>query len=167
MNETHSEVYNALYDAIADGDFEDFVTLINEHPKILPMVTPFGTWLHVAASNGQLEMAKELVRRGLDVNARGSIADGNALNDAASEGHYEMVKYLLTAGSEMDVSEPERNPLFGAIQSGNLEIGKLLIERGIDTKVSYTGESMKNMDALAFAKEHEHKEFVKLLSNVR
>jgi ankyrin repeat protein len=166
MKAAESKVYNSLYDAITDGDFMRFMTLIKEHPKILQMITPFGTWLHVAASNGQLEMVKELVKRGIEINARGSIADGNALNEAASEGHHEVAKYLLEAGSEMDVSEPERNPLFGAIQSGNLDIGKLLIERGIDTKVRYTGNSMKNMDALAFAEEHEHEGFIKLLKGV-
>lgn len=38
----------------------------------------------------------------------------------------------------MDISEPERNPLFSAVQSGNLDIARLLIECGIDAKVAYT-----------------------------
>jgi ankyrin repeat protein len=167
MSKTQANVYNSLYDAIADGDLDGFMTLITEYPKILQMITPFGTWLHVAASNGRLEMAKEIVKRGIDVNDPGGIAGGNALNNAATRGHFEVAKYLLDVDSEMDVSAPERNPLFGAIQGGNVAIGKMLIDRGIDTKVCYTGKSMKNMDALAFAKEHEHEEFVKLLSSLR
>ena len=76
-----------------------------------------------------------------------------------------MVKYLLSCGAEMDVSEPERNPLFGAIYGGHADIAKLLIESGIDTRVKYTGESMKNMDALAFAHERGQKDIAALLSD--
>jgi ankyrin repeat protein len=165
MNATQKEASNALYDAVVEGEFDAFISIIHSHPELIGEISGLGTWLHIAAGNGQLEMVKELVKRGLDVNARAGIGNGNALNDAATEGHYEVAKYLLDAGSEMDVSEPERNPLFGAIQSGNVAIGKLLIDRGIDTKVSYAGRSMKNMDALAFAEEHEDKGFIKLLKS--
>lgn len=63
----------------------------------------------------------------------------------------------------MDVSDPRSNPLFGAILSGNLENVKLLIESGIDINVKYNGESMKNMDALAFAIERRQKKIATLL----
>jgi ankyrin repeat protein len=126
-----------------------------------------GRGCNVAASFGQLEIVRELVKRGMDVNARGDIAGGNALHSAAADSHYEVVKYLLDAGAEMDVSEPERNPLFVAIIENDIETGRLLIERGIDTKVSYSGDLMDNMDALAFAKERGAQEFVDLLKSVR
>jgi uncharacterized protein len=156
-----------MLSAIEDGNQDEVIRLLDAHSEALQMMTPFGTWLHVAASNGQLAIVKELVRRGIDVNARGGIAKGNALHRAATDGHYEAVKYLLEAGSEMDISEPERNPLFGAIINEHVQIGKLLIERGIDTKVSYTGDLMTNMDALAFAKERGAKGFVELLESIR
>lgn len=128
------------------------------------METPFGAWLHVAASVGSVEMVKELLDLGVDINARGGTLGGNALNYAASNGHMEVVKYLLSCGAEMDVSEPERNPLFSAIYGGHIEIVNLLIENGIDIHVKYTGESMKNMDALAFAQERGQAEIAALLS---
>ena len=65
----------------------------------------------------------------------------------------------------MDVTEPERNPLFGAISNGHADIAKLLIESGIDTNVIYSGESMREMDALTFAKEQGQKEISMLLEN--
>ncbi|WP_218276388.1 ankyrin repeat domain-containing protein, partial [Pseudomonas sp. FW305-BF6] len=70
---------------------------------------------------------------------------------------------LLSIGVEMDVSDPIRNPLFGAISNGQVEVAKRLIENGINIKVKYSGESMKEMDALAFAKEQGQREIVELL----
>jgi uncharacterized protein len=40
------------------------------------------------------------------------------------------------------------------VTNGYTDIVKLPIDSGIDTMVKYTGENMKNMDALAFAGEY-------------
>ncbi len=64
----------------------------------------------------------------------------------------------------MDVSEPERNPLFGAIYGGHTDVAKFLINSGIDTQVKYTGPNMKNMDALAFVNEWGRTEIADLLT---
>ncbi len=74
------------------------------------------------------------------------------------------MRYLLSEGATIDVSQPERNPLFGAIYGGHTAVAKLLIDKGIDTHVKYTGGSMKEMDALAFAKEWGRNDIVDLLS---
>lgn len=128
------------------------------------MKTVFGTWLHVAATAGQLEIVNLLVGLGIDVNVRGGIADCGAIKSASSAGHIEVVRYLLSAGAEMDVSDPTRNPLFGAIYGGHIDVAKLLIESGIDTQIKYTGDRMKNMDALGFAREQGQNEIADLLS---
>lgn len=130
------------------------------------MSTVFGSLLHIAAFHGQLPIVQELIKRGIDVNTCGGVTGGNALNDAASQGHYEVVRYLLDSGSKMDVSEPERNPLFSAIYGGHDAVGELLVDRGIDTKIRYSGESMRNMDALAFAKERGATKFVEYLESL-
>lgn len=69
----------------------------------------------------------------------------------------------MSCGGELDISDPIRNPLFGAISNGYPDIAELLIESGIDVSVKYTGELMKAKDALAFAREHCQTEIVKLL----
>jgi len=138
---------------IKEGEVEKAITLIGSNGDLLHLMTPLGTWLHVAASFGQLEVMKRLIAMGLDLNRKGGIFEAAPLNIAASKGHIDIVKYLLASGAELDVSEPERNPLFAAIYGGHLEIVKLLLEQGIDATVKYTGPSMEGMDAHAFALE--------------
>lgn len=151
--------------AIKKGDSDKVVELIGTNKEYLNMMTPFGTWLHVAASRGELDIVKKLIELGVNINTPGGVYGGGALNEAATAGHIEIVKYLLSCGAHMDVSEPERNPLFGAISNGHVDIVKLLIESGIDTKVKYNGETMKEMDALAFAKEQGQEEIIMLLEH--
>ncbi len=152
--------------AIKQNNVERVAELIGSDTELLNMsMRPFGTFLHVAATHGKLEIVKRLIELGADINKRGGVYGDGALNQAASKGQLEIVMYLLTCGAEVDVSEPEKNPLFGAIQGGYIDIVKLLIENGIDIHVKYTGEYMKNMDALAFAYEQGQIEIAKLLNS--
>jgi ankyrin repeat protein len=148
------EVAREIQAAIEGGDAERVAALIGSDKDRLNMSTRlFGTWLHVAASLGQLEIVKRLVNLGADVNALGGLEGSAPLHLAAAAGHLDIARYLLSRGATLDVSAPEKNPLFGAIHGGYKEMVKLLLDAGIDTKVRYQGRSIKNMDALAFARE--------------
>ncbi len=139
--------------AIKSNDTNRLVSLLESDKSRLNMVTPFGTWLHVAARAGNLEAVKRLVEMGADINKRGGTFDAGPLNIAVSYGQYEIVRYLLSSGAELDVSEPYRNPLFGAIYHGDLAIAKMLVEHGIDWHMKYSGETMKDTDAISYARE--------------
>lgn len=141
------------YDAIKSDDIKTLAALLDNEPELVLATTPFGSLLHVAAGVGNEQMLDLLVGHGAEIESRGGTFGGTALNYAASKAQPRAVQYLLSRGAQMDVSEPEQNPLFGAVQSGSLDTARLLIEHGIDATVAYTGESMKNMDALAFALE--------------
>ncbi len=162
---TDQDIAKEIRAAVREGDTERFGKLIREDKKRLAMMTPFGTWLQVAASFGKLDIVKMLVEEmGVDLNARGgSVYDGGPLYVAASEGHTDVARYLLDHKAELDVSEPTRNPLFAAIYAGHADIARLLLDAGIDTGVRYSGSSMENTDALAFAREHGKEEIEKLL----
>ncbi|NBJ71365.1 MULTISPECIES: ankyrin repeat domain-containing protein [Clostridia] len=149
--------------AIKNGQLDIVEELLKEEPEMLTWVTPFGTWLHIAAAHGELEIVEYLNKAGLDVNSEGGTFSTNALERAASKGHLDIVQYLINKNIEMDISEPDRNPLFAAIYGGNLEIVKLLVENGIDISIKYSGENMKDMDAYAFAVERGQTEIAEYL----
>ena len=66
----------------------------------------------------------------------------------------------------MDTTTSECNPLFSSIYSGSMALVKYLVEAGIDHKVAYTGPSVTNMDALAFAEERGQVEIVEYLKTI-
>jgi len=143
----------SLYGYITADEFESLCNSLKHDPTLLTANTPFGSLLHVAASEGNYRICKLLLSLGADINNKSGMSGGNALNEAATKGVKEVVELLLNSGADMSSDEPEQNPLFSAIYGQNLEVAKLLVERGIDFRVRYTGEYMNEMDAVNFANE--------------
>lgn len=153
----------AAYDAIREGRIENLEQLLRDDLALLNTQTPFGPLLHVACGAGNLEAVKLLLSCGADIDARGGTFGGDALNYAASKAHVEVCKFLLSQGAKFDISEPEKNALFSAIYVGSAELVELFLDSGIDYSVAYTGQSMTNMDARAFAIERGQKEALAVL----
>lgn len=142
-----------MREAIKSGDASLVVALVRSDAEHVTITTVFGTWLHVAARYGNVNVSNGLIDCGLNVNARGGILGGTPINVAASAGHIEMVRSLLSRGATLDTEKPEWNPLFAAIYGGHIDIVKLLMEVGVDPRIRYTTETRSNVDALAFARE--------------
>ena len=81
------ELHKTMRACIKAGDAEGLRQTLAENSDAANMITPFGTWLHVAASFGKLEIVRMLLENGLDINARGGVANAGALHRAASDGH--------------------------------------------------------------------------------
>ncbi len=158
-----NSIKKAIRNAIKIGDINKIKQLIGDDNEILNTQTSFGTWLHVAAKKGHLEIVEYLIDKGIDINARGGTFDASALNLAAGEGHLEIVKYLIEHSEELDVSLAKRNPLFGAIYGGHKEVVEFLVEKGIDISIKYTGENIKNMDAYEYARQFGQTEIAEYL----
>ena len=90
---------------------------------------------------------KALIEAGADVNQPGYQEGETALMRAGYGNQVEAAKLLIGAGSYLDTSTPRRNPLFGAIVGGSIEIARLLLQHGMDASVRYS----EDMDATAFA----------------
>lgn len=138
---------------------------INNDKDILEIETVFGTWLHVASRYGKYEIVKYLIEMRMDLNNKGGISEAEAIYDVAGEGWYYIVKYLIECGAKLNIEESDKNPLFPAIYGSHVDIVKLLIDKGIDISIKYSGENMKNMDVYNFAIERGELEIAKLIEN--
>ncbi|AOH56408.1 hypothetical protein ABE28_018775 [Peribacillus muralis] len=158
-----AQIAKDIRGAIKSGQLETLKNSLEKEPEMLTWVTPFGTWLHIAAAHGHLEIIKYLINAGIDTNAQGGTFSTNALERAATKGHLDIVEYLINQNVEIDTSESDRNPLFAAIYGGHLDIVKYLVQNGIDITVKYTGDTMKDMGAYEFAIERGQTEIAEYL----
>lgn len=166
---SENEILMPIHRAIKQGNLPEVMRLIADDESRLHMWTPFGTWLHDAASNGALDIVRWLVSKGVNINAYNESNERPPLCDAAAEGFVDVVKSLIDSGATLDVSNSVRNPLFAAIVGGlsdsHTSVAKLLVDSGIDTTIRYP--NIDNMDALEYAKEWGRSDIVTLLESRR
>ncbi|WP_425618160.1 ankyrin repeat domain-containing protein [Anatilimnocola sp. NA78] len=155
----------AARSAIEKGDSLRLRSLFKEDPDLLNVDTVFGSWLHIATEYGQLEIVKHLLEMGQDIDCLGGIAESTPLHLAASEGQFEVAKYLLSKNAKLDVSAPDKNPLFAAVRSGHESIAKLLLDAGLDARVIYKGTSGKPKTALSYALDWGRQDIALLIEN--
>lgn len=133
--------------ALAENNLGVFNEIIMGAPELVDKAGKF--WLHRAAGNGNIEAMERLHQLGVDLNS--SDYTGTALSKAASNGEVGSVKWLLDHGVSLNFDDKEisNNPLFSSIQNMQVDVARLLIEKGIDTNITYPC----GRDALAFAKQ--------------
>ena len=56
------------------------------------------------------------------------------------------IEFLYNHGTEFDVSEAAKNPLFGAIYGGYYNVVQFLVEHGIDITKSYPIGELDHVD---------------------
>ena len=148
-----NEIFKEMRAAVISGELGTVKEMLAQHEGLAEDTSVFGTWLHVAAKHGQMEIVKYLLDIGMDVNAKGDLLGGNALTSAAFGGNLEIVKFLYCQGAELDVSRSESNPLFCAIPDGHVEIAKFLIDAGIDLSASYPVGQLEECNAYEWARQ--------------
>lgn len=121
----------------------------------------FGSPLIEAAATGDLEMLRDLIDAGADVNESViSPEPRTALNAAARHGHLAAVKILLDAGAEVDkVARGDATALIDAARGGHVDVVELLIERGAVVDHTVRGDGT----ALIAAARNAREDVVRLL----
>ena len=109
------------------------------------MSTPYAiyfvgeTVLHIAAINGDYQVAKSSIDRGASVHER-DYCGWQPLHEACNYGNLSIVELLLDRGADInDPGGPDcggMTPLHDATQNGHVEIVKLLIARGASVSQS-------------------------------
>lgn len=97
------DVFHPIYDAVHDDDLPQLRRLLDRQPHLVfakKKTTKSGgsTLLHLAASFGHVNIARELIRRGARVNAKAvgfNELGGTPLHHAAARGRGEMVLFLM------------------------------------------------------------------------
>lgn len=148
-------------DYILQGGNDDIeITLWGENNNNIEIAKQ----IHDNITKGNLENIISLVNS-IPEKVNMIIDYSNWLYIAVSEGKLEIVEYLISYGAKMDIRNASKNPLFRAIYGGYVDIAKLLIEKGIDTKIKYNTPFMRNMDALKLAYKKGQNEIIKLLES--
>jgi ankyrin repeat protein len=152
--------------AIRDKNLSALQQIMASEPRQISAFTPFagGTWLHFAAREGNEEAVSYLLSRGMDVNVGDAREGRGALCDACLGGHANVTALLLRSGALIDTSDPVKDPLFSSIIGRSVECAKLLLDAGVDTTIAYSGGSMKQMTALAFAIERGEIEIATMIA---
>lgn len=102
---------------------------------------------------------------GFDVNEGDDREGVKPLTAACSKGRTDIVQCLLDAGAVMDTATSVQNPLFAAIVGRSPEAVRQLLEHGINARARYNSDTMKDMDAVAFALIQGDAEGARIIAN--
>lgn len=113
--------------------------------------------LMIAALKGQLDMVRELIAKGADVNKPG----WTPLHYAATGGHLEIMSLLLDNSAYIDAASPNgTTPLMMAASYGTPAAVKLLLDEGADPSL----KNQKGLSAINFAQRAKRQDSADLIA---
>lgn len=151
-----------VFDQCVAGLTSDVLAAIDKDPSLLEAHSPDGwTPLHLAAFFGHPELAKALLNRGANVDARSTNAMTNTPLHAAVAGRKpEVIRVLIDRGANVNLRQHGGwTALQGAAQAGDRELVELLLANGADPNA----RADNNQAALDLALLKGHQEIAELL----
>ena len=148
-----------LVEAIAEGDRNNAVALIDAGADVDRVVLGDGTPLIVAARLGDVPLVNLLLERGaqVDIPVRG---DGSPLIAASTLGNLEIVTTLVERGADVNgFVLGDETPLINAARAGNLDVVRYLVAKGADVNLAVpaeAGPAAEIRSPLGEALKHEH-----------
>ena len=128
------KVAGDVHQAAVQGDLAAVQKMINADQGLLRAGDDKGrTPLHLAAYNGHLALVEWLVRSGAEINRPDTNYQLTPLHLACWKGHLPVVRFLLDNGADLQAREQDNETaLYYSAISGNQELAKFLIARGLD-----------------------------------
>jgi len=117
--------------AVISGDLVTFNTLLASNPVLINTKEQKRqeSLLHVATRNNQPDMAKLLIEKGLDINAKNNLG-ATPLLIASLNGYVDLVKLLLSSGADLRITNNNgRSPVEYAAYGKNITVYKLFFEK--------------------------------------
>lgn len=153
-----------FFENCAAGRTEAVLEAIDSDPELLKKHSSDGwTPLHLAAFFGNAQLAKGLLNRGADPEARSTNAMRNtALHAAAAGANLESMEVLLTHGVDVNAKQHGGwTALHAAAQTGNYNMAELLIAHGAHR----FAQAENNQTPLDLALLHARADLVPLLES--
>jgi elongation factor Tu len=130
----------ALIRSAGDGRPDDLTRLLEAGVKPDEATEQGWTALHLAAATGNIAALTALLQTGVGLTARTD--DGRSvLFLAAAGGHTAAIRALAAAGAAVNVVADRRTALGLVIQLGDIELVRLLLDRGADVATPHLGMS--------------------------
>lgn len=123
-----------IFDAIRKNDSKKVIELLEKDSSQVNLKDELGnTPLHLALNNGKEEISKLLVERGSDIHARNSFLE-TPLHKAVDKNNLPMTDFLIARGAVPEDRDKDGQTPFmlAARNTGNVEIGMVLIRNGAD-----------------------------------
>ena len=137
----HREGTRAVLDEAILWEREEIVLLLIERGAAVKEPSSGHTYLHGAAFYGFPRVARELIRRGLDPQARGGFWDRTPLHEAARGGRsgcLAVLRVLLANGAKPSINLPAKDgatALHLATRDGHKDVRDELLAQGASTGV--------------------------------
>lgn len=140
---------SAIHEAIANNNIS-FFDQMNDSALQNIQQPGEATLLHLAAREGNAELAAYFIRRGLNLNSTNNLGE-TPLTDAITFGNNEIVELLLNAGANHAIMDTfMHNAMWIACSMNNAAAVSLLLQKGEDPNQKYADNSTPLIVAAMF-----------------